>query len=170
MKSLRIRLYGERALFRNLSVPGADVASVDVSKEAVIGLLGNIMGKWRDFDDTNDFGLASELKAWISKHNLMINKINYPAKPEIRFLGQHRYKSVSEFTKEGNSGPKIISYHWGVAIDIETIVDEDGFEELIYYLRKPIGTPYLGQSNCIAQIELLSTEEHSIGYETESSP
>lgn len=157
MRCLHIRFYGERALFRNFSMPGADVATSNVREEAIIGLFGNILGKWRNFNDATDLSLTSELKDWVKKHKVTITSTDYFS-PEIRLLGQHRYKSIKEFTKERESGPKTLSYHWNVQINIVVLLDEEGSQELIFYLKHPIGTPYLGQSNCLAQIELLSEE------------
>jgi len=158
MMEIHLRLHGERALFRNLAMPGADVATEKVRNNAILGLLGNIMGKWRNFDDREDFSLTSDLKAWIENHSLTIRSIEYPKDPQIVLLGQHRYKGIKDFTKRGESGPATLTYHWNIQIDVKLKLDKSGGEELIGFLRQPRGTPYLGQSNCLAQIELVSKE------------
>jgi hypothetical protein len=157
METLHIRLIGERALFRNIGIPGADVADTALNRRhrAIHGILGNLLGLWRDFDNQKDFDLAPELKQWLAATRLTITKIEYPQHPEIRIIGQHRYKGISDYTKSGNSGPKFLSYHWNVQMDFYLEITEKGAEQLKTVVRKPVGIPYLGQSNCPAQIFLV---------------
>lgn len=156
MMVIHLRLHGERALFRNLAVPGSDVATDKVREDAIIGLLGNMMGKWRNFDDRENFSIALDLREWVQKHLLTVKSIDYSKNPKIMLLGQHRYKGIKEFTTGGQSGPATMTYHWNIQIDVQLMVDEAGGEELMFFLKKPVGTPYLGQSNCLAQIETVS--------------
>jgi hypothetical protein len=156
MKTIHIRFWGERALFRNLAMPGTDVADarMEERKRAIHGLLGNMLGLWRNFDDTENFGLATALVQWIAKNQLVIKRIDYPQNPEIRILGQHRYKDTANYMKPGESGPKNLTYHWHVQLDVVVELAEKGAAELMATVRQPVGTPYLGQSNCPAQIAL----------------
>lgn len=156
MARVTIRFRGERALFRNVGVPGSDVADADVSgrTRAAKGLIGNMLGHWRDFDDHENFGLASTLEKWFDTHSASVETIRYRAS-ETRVIGQHRYKNPAGYMKEGESGPKPLTYHWDVCMDIELTLDDSGREELAQAVRVPVGTPYLGQSNCMAQVHLL---------------
>lgn len=157
MKTIHIRFSGERALFRNLAIPGADVADAHMEERicAIHGLLGNMLGLWRNFDDTENFGLAPALKQWIEGNKLVIKRIDYPQNPEIRILGQHRYKDTANYMRPGESGPKNLTYHWHVQLDVVVELAEKGADELTAAARKPVGTPYLGQSNCPAQVVLV---------------
>jgi hypothetical protein len=157
MKTLQIRFFAERALFRNLAMPGTDVADADMVSHtrAIHGLIGNMLGLWRDFDDTKDFGLAPPLIQWIAQNRLVIKRIDYPHDPEIRILFQHRYKDTANYTIAGESGPKGLTYHWQVQMNVVVELLEKGAEELIAAIRRPVGTPYLGQSNCPAQVLLV---------------
>jgi CRISPR-associated protein (Cas_Cas5). len=164
MKTIHIRFWGERALFRNLSMPGTDVADgrIKERKRAIHGLLGNMLGLWRNFDDTENFGLAPALEQWIAKNKLVVKRIEYPQNPEIRILGQHRYKTTDQYTNlkkekgrhSPQSGPKNLTYHWHVQLDVVVELAEKGVAELMAAIRQPVGTPYLGQSNCPAQVAL----------------
>ena len=157
METIHIRLFGERALFRNLAMPGTDVADAHIENRirAIYGILGNMLGLWRDFDDTEDFGLAPALKDWITENQVKINQISYPQDPEIRILGQHRYKDTANYMKPGESGPKNLTYHWHIQMDVVIELDEKGAIGLRTAVREPVGTPYLGQSNCPAQVILI---------------
>lgn len=157
MKTIHIRFFGERALFRNLAMPGTDVADTRIAgrTRAIHGLLGNMLGFWRNFDDTENFGLAPDLEQWIAKNQLEIKQINYPQNPEIRILGQHRYKDTANYMKPGESGPKNLTYHWNVQLDVVVELAEKGADELTVAIKHPVGTPYLGQSNCPAQVVLV---------------
>lgn len=157
MKNIHIRFFGERALFRNLAIPGTDVADSNMAGRirAIHGLLGNMLGLWRNFDNTKDFGLAPSLEQWIVENQVIIKSINYPQNPEIRILGQHRHKDTANYTKLGESGPKNLTYHWNIQLDVFIELSEKGIDELITAVRQPVGTPYLGQSNCPAQVVLV---------------
>ncbi|MBW2605698.1 MAG: hypothetical protein JRE28_15555 [Deltaproteobacteria bacterium] len=157
MKTIHIRFWGERALFRNLAMPGTDVADGRMKERtrAIHGLLGNMLGLWRNFDDTENFGLALALDQWIVENKLKIKRIGYPQNPEIRILGQHRYKDTANYMKPGESGPKNLTYHWNVQLDIILEISKKGADELMAAARQPWGTPYLGQSNCPAQVVLV---------------
>lgn len=159
MNTVTIRLRGERALFRNLGVPGGDVAdeNISVRKRAAKGLIGNMLGLWRDFDNSENFGLAPGLDEWFEQHSASVDAIRYRA-AESRVIGQHRHKNTWGYMKAGESGPKPLTYHWHVCMDIELTLDDSGQQELIQAVRAPVGTPYLGQSNCMAQVHLLETE------------
>ena len=78
MKNIHIRFWGERALFRNLAMPGTDVADTRMEERtrAIHGLLGNMLGLWRNFDDTENFGLAQALNHWIAENKLKFKQIN----------------------------------------------------------------------------------------------
>ncbi len=156
MKSVHICFSGERALFRNISMPGTDVAEI-VTKDrmrAIFGIIGNMLGLWRDFDDPRNLGVAPSLEKWINSNQVKIKKIMYPDNPEIRILGQHRYKNTFNYSKPGESGPKNLTYHWNVRMDVILELSEEGAKELVAAVRQPTGTPYLGQSNCPAQVVL----------------
>lgn len=157
MKTLEIRFFAERALFRNRAMPGTDVADADMVRHtrAIHGLLGNMLGLWRDFDSTKDFGLAPPLIQWIEQNRLVIKRVDYPHNPEIRILCQHRYKDTTNYTIAGESGPKSLTYHWQVQMNVLVELLEKGAEELMAAIRQPVGTPYLGQSNCPAQVFLV---------------
>lgn len=156
MQSVHICFSGERALFRNISMPGADVAEVVTRdrKRAIYGIIGNMLGHWRDFDDPLNLGLASSLEKWIDNNQVRIKKVIYPENPEVRILGQHRFKNTFEYTIPGKSGPKNLTYHWNVCIEVILELSEEGAKELVSAVRQPIGSPYLGQSNCLAQVVL----------------
>ena len=156
-KTIQIRFLGERALFRNLAMPGTDVADDNMAERvrAIHGLLGNMLGLWRNFDDMEELGLAPELNHWIAENKVVVKRINYPTNPEIRILGQHRYKDTANYMKFGESGPKNLTYHWNVQLDVALELSANGAKELKAVVRKPVGTPYLGQSNCPAQMILL---------------
>lgn len=158
MKTIHIRFFGERALFRNLAMPGTDVADAEIGERprAIHGLLGNMLGLWRDFDDTKNFGIAQDLKDWIKDNKLVIKRIDYPPNPEIRIMGQHRYKNTDNYTKPGESGPKNLTYHWHVQLDVVVEISAEGADKLAAAVRQPVGTPYLGQSNCPAQVILVN--------------
>ena len=158
MATVTIRFRGERALFRNLGVPGSDVADANMSgrTRAAKGLIGNMLGLWRNFDDHENFDLASALDEWFDNHSASVETIRYRA-AETRVIGQHRYKNPAGYMKEGESGPKPLTYHWDVCMDVELTVDDSGRQELAQAVRAPVGTPYLGQSNCMAQVHLLET-------------
>ena len=160
MNTVTLRLRGERALFRNLGVPGSDVADENMSGRirAAKGLIGNMLGLWRDFDDRENFGLAPTLEEWFDQHSASVETIRYHA-AETRTLGQHRHKNPGGYMKAGESGPKPLTYHWHVCMDIELTLDESGRQELAQAVRAPVGTPYLGQSNCTAQVHLLEAKE-----------
>lgn len=155
MKTFTIRFHGERALFRNFRIPGSDVAdeSVDERTRAIKGLIGNMLGLWRDFDDATNLGLAATLEEWCTRHSLSVNQIQYKA-GESRLVGQHRFKSPGKYTTAGESGPKTLTYHWNVCMDVVLTLDESGARELANAVKQPTGTPYLGQSNCLAQVHL----------------
>ena len=157
MKTIHIRFFGERALFRNLAMPGTDVADARMSERtrAVHGLLGNMLGLWRNFDNIENFGLAPALNHWILENQLGIKQIDYTPNPEIRIMGQHRYKDTANYMKPGESGPKNLTYHWHVQLDVILEVSAKGADELRAAVRQPVGTPYLGQSNCPAQVILV---------------
>jgi hypothetical protein len=157
MKTIHIRFWGERALFRNLAMPGTDVADANMGERtrAIYGLLGNMLGLWRNFDDTENFDLAPALNQWIAENQLVIKRIDYPRNPEIRILGQHRYKGTANYMKPGESGPKNLTYHWHVQLDVILEISAKGEDELMAAVRQPVGTPYLGQSNCLAQVFLV---------------
>ena len=157
MKTIHIRFWGERALFRNLAMPGADVADARMGERsrAIYGLLGNMLGLWRNFDDTENFGLDPVLDQWIEENQLEIKRIEYPRNPEIRILGQHRYKDTISYMKPGESGPKNLTYHWHVQLDVVIELAEKAADELTVAVKQPVGTPYLGQSNCPAQVVLV---------------
>ncbi len=154
MKTIHIRFWGERALFRNLAMPGVDVADVRIGDRprAIHGLIGNMLGLWRDFDDSNYFDLSADLIQWIADNHLTIKRVEYPQDPEVRILGQHRYKDTANYTRPGESGPKNLTYHWDVQLDVVLELDENGAAELEAAVKQPVGTPYLGQSNCPAQV------------------
>lgn len=157
MKTIHICFWGERALFRNLAMPGTDVADARVEERtrAIHGLLGNMLGLWRNFDDAENFGLAQALDQWIAENKLVIKQIDYPQNPEIRILGQHRHKDTANYMKPGKSGPKSLTYHWHVQLDVILEILEKGAAELMAAVSQPVGTPYLGQSNCPAQVVLV---------------
>ena len=157
MKTIHIRFWGERALFRNLAMPGTDVADTRMKERdrAIHGLLGNMLGLWRNFDDAENFDLAPALDHWIAENKLVIKRIEYPRNPEIRILGQHRYKDTTNYIKPGESGPKNLTYHWNVQFDMILEISTKGADELMAAVRQPVGTPYLGQSNCPAQVVLV---------------
>lgn len=157
MKTIHIRFWGERALFRNLAMPGTDVADTRMEERsrAIHGLVGNMLGLWRNFDDTENFGLAPALNHWIAENKLVIKQIDYPRNPEIRILGQHRYKDTTSYMKPGESGPKNLTYHWHAQLDVVVELAEKGADELRVAVKQPVGTPYLGQSNCPAQVVLV---------------
>jgi len=165
MKTIHIRFWGERALFRNLAMPGTDVADARMKERdrAIHGLLGNMLGLWRNFDDTENFGLTTALVQWIAKNQLVIKRIDYPRNPEIRILGQHRYKTTDQYTNlkkekgknKPQSGPKNLTYHWHVQLDVILEISAKGADELTAVVKQPVGTPYLGQSNCPAQVVLV---------------
>jgi len=156
MKRMSICFRGERALFRNLAVPGSDVADHDMSHRtrAVQGLIGNLLGLWRDFDDPTHLDLAPSLQNWWREHKVEIDEIDYHA-PETRVIGQHRYKTTNEYTTDKKSGPKNLTYHWNARITVHMTLDAAGADALGRAIRQPVGTPYLGQSNCLAQVHLL---------------
>ncbi len=157
MKTIHIRFWGERALFRNLAMPGTDVADARMKERsrAIHGLLGNMLGLWRNFDDTENFDLAPALDQWIAENKLAIKQIDYPQNPEIRILGQHRYKDTENYMKPRESGPKNLTFHWHVQLDVILEIVAKGADELTAAVRQPVGTPYLGQSNCPAQVVLV---------------
>ncbi len=159
MKTLALCFRGERALFRNLAIPGCDVADENVSgrTRAVKGLVGNMLGLWRDFDDADNFCLSSTLEGWFDKHSVTVDEITYHA-GESRVIGQHRYKSPGTYMKAGESGPKPLTYHWNVCMNVKITLDESGARELAQAVREPVGTPYLGQSNCVAQVHLIDAD------------
>ncbi len=158
MKKLTIRFLGERALFRNPAIPGSDVADDNLAnrERAIKGLLGNMLGLWRDFDDADNLGLAPALDEWWAKHAVSLEHVTYRA-AESRIIGQHRYKNPGGFMKPGESGPKPLTYHWHVKLDVALALDDPGWEELAHAIREPVGTPYLGQSNCLAQVRVLGS-------------
>ena len=165
MKTIHICFWGERALFRNLAMPGTDVADTRMKRRdrAIHGLLGNMLGLWRNFDDAENFDLEPTLDHWIAENKLVIKRIEYPRNPEIRILGQHRYKTTDQYTnlkkekgkKIPQSGPKNLTYHWHVRLDVVVELAEKGADELTVAVKQPVGTPYLGQSNCPAQVVLV---------------
>ena len=161
MKTIHIRFWGERALFRNLAMPGTDVADTRMEKRtrAVHGLVGNMLGLWRNFDDAENFDLAPALDHWIAENKLVVKRIEYPRNPEIRILGQHRYKDTISYMKPGESGPKNLTYHWYVQLDVVVELAEKGADELTVAVKQPVGTPYLGQSNCPAQVVLVEQKK-----------
>jgi hypothetical protein len=57
--------------------------------------------------------------------------------------------------KPGESGPKNLTYHWHVQLDVILEISAKGEDELMAAVRQPVGTPYLGQSNCLAQVFLV---------------
>lgn len=156
MSSLTIQFYGERALFRNVGIPGSDVADEDLRRRtsAVKGLIGNILGLWRDFDDEENLGLTPSLEKWWQDHVVELQDIHYEA-GENRTIGQHRYKNPGGFMKPDESGPKFLSYHWHVVLTVTLRLDEKGRKELLEAVKQPTGTPYLGQSNCVSQVSLV---------------
>jgi len=156
MNRITIRLRGERALFRNLAIPGSDVADGNMAgrTRAAKGLIGNMLGIWRDFDDRENFDLAPMLEQWFEHHSAFVEAIRYQA-AETRIVNQHRYKNPGGYMKPGESGPKPLTYHWNVCMEIELTLDDSGRRELAEAVRAPVGTPYLGQSNCMAQVHLL---------------
>ncbi len=156
MKKVHISFYGERSLFRNVSMPGTDVADIVNTdrKRAIYGIIGNMLGLWRDFDDPLNLDIAPSLKKWIETNQVTINKVKYPENPETRILGQHRYKNTFNYSKPGESGPKNLTYHWDVYLEVILELSEKGAQELVAAVRQPMGTPYLGQSNCPAQVIL----------------
>jgi len=161
MKQIHIQFRAERALFRNMAMPGADVADTDFSERhrAIYGLLGNMLGIWRDFDDENQMEIAPSLQKWIGNHGLEIEEIRYPVAPSVRTIGQHRYKNAEGYMKAGESGPKNVTYHWNVQLDVTLKISDEGANALIEAARKPAGLPYLGQSNCLSQVFIKNVKE-----------
>ena len=167
MKTIKLVLHGERALFRNISIPGADVAeslSLDTPEQknraerAILGIIGTMLGKWRNLDippsEGNGYAkLSSELSAWRDKSRLSMTELEYKFN-EVITLGQHRYKNVDGFLKSGESGPKDLVYHWNVMISIKLELEDFAAEELETATHAPVGIPYLGQSNCPAQVSV----------------
>lgn len=144
-------------------MPGTDVADSDfqLRDRAVFGIIGNILGLWRDLDNPDEMELAPNLEEWISENGLIVDQIKYPKKPEIRVIGQHRYKNPKGYMKRGESGPKNLVYHWNVRMEILLQMSEAGANELIRAVRQPFGIPYLGQSNCPAQVLVFRASQKS---------
>ena len=152
-KEITLLIRGERALFRNLAVPGLDIADEKIRERSIKGVIGNLLGLWRDFNDSANLGLASSLDEWWDSAEVMIKDYLYEFKEQVS-LTQHRYKGVKTFTQAGSSSPKKLTYHFGAQLEIKLELSEQAHDELIEAVKTPVGLPYMGQSNCLAQIHI----------------
>jgi hypothetical protein len=152
---LKLLIRAERALFRNLAVPGLDVARSLKKEDArpIKGLIGNLLGLWRDFNDGDNLELASRLEDWWQKAQASIEDVRYDYEEQVS-LGQHRYKGVKTFTSAKESSPRNVTYHFGVSLEVDIELNDTASAELTEAVRKPISIPYMGQSNCLAQIHI----------------
>lgn len=151
MPRLACSLVGERALFRDVSVPGADVSTVELEPRTVKGLIGNILGLWRDFANPGEMEHTPCLEAWWEKQAVSVEAIELQY-GHRQVLGQHRYKNLDQYMKLGESGPKPLDYLWDVRLDFELRLREEGVAELEMAWKQPAGLIYFGQSNCPAQL------------------
>ncbi len=152
-QQITIVIRGERALFRNLAVPGLDVADSKIRERSIKGLIGNLMGIWRDFNDSENLDLADSLDSWWGDSEVEILGCVYDFTEQFS-LTQHRYKGVKSFTQAGQSSPKRLTYHFGVKLELKLELNDSAHALLVQAIKEPIGLPYLGQSNCLAQIHI----------------
>ena len=152
-KNIILLIRGERALFRNLAVPGLDIADSKIRERAIKGLIGNLLGLWRDFNDSSNLDLASGLDEWWNSAEVKVIKYIYDFKEQVT-LTQHRYKGVATFTTVGKSSPKPLTYHFGAQLEVELQLNKLAHDQLSESVKIPIGLPYMGQSNCLAQIHI----------------
>lgn len=151
MPRLACSLVGERALFRDVSVPGADVSATEIEPRTVKGLLGNILGLWRDFSNPEEMDHTPCLEAWWKEHAVSVEAIDLRY-DHRQVLGQHRYKNLDRYMKPGESGPKPLDYLWDVRLAFELCLKEAGLAEVEAAWKQPAGLIYFGQSNCPAQL------------------
>lgn len=151
MPILSCRLRGERALFRDISVAGADVSADEIRPRAIKGIIGNVLGLWRDFSALDEIEETPVVEEWWKRADAEIidSAISFSHRVVI---GQHRYKTLNQFMKPGESGPKPLEYLWDVEVRWGLRLNEEGAAELQARWRCPIGMIYLGQSNCPAQL------------------
>lgn len=152
-KKLTLLIRAERALFRNLAVPGFDVADTSIRERSIKGIVGNILGLWRNFNDAIHLDLSLSLEKWCNDAEMIIEQYNYDFEEQVA-LTQHRYKGVKSFTQEKESSPRNMTYHFGTTLQVKLELSESAANELIEAVKKPIGLPYMGQSNCLAQIHI----------------
>lgn len=153
-QKVTLLIRGERALFRNLTVPGFDIADTEIRERSIKGLIGNLLGLWRDFNDAKNLDLFLSLKKWWNDTEIAIKQFDYNFKEQVA-LTQHRYKGIKSFTQNNESSPRNMTYHFGVKLQVELELNESAAKELIEAVKKPIGIPYMGQSNCLAQIHIM---------------
>ncbi|MFP4356868.1 MAG: type I-E CRISPR-associated protein Cas5/CasD [Puniceicoccaceae bacterium] len=151
MALLACSLAGERALFRDVAVPGADVSAVELEPRTIKGLIGNILGLWRDFSNPEEMDHTPCLEAWWTKQAVAVEDIQL-GYSHRQVLGQHRYKNLDQYMKPGESGPKPLDYLWDVRLDFRLSLREEGASELEAAWKQPVGLIYFGQSNCPAQL------------------
>ena len=152
-KEITLLVRGERALFRNLAVPGLDIADSKIRERSIKGIIGNLLGLWRDFNDSNALGLASALDEWWNSAEIQILDCKYSFKEQVS-LTQHRYKGVKTFTQAKSSSPKRLTYHFWAQLEVKLELAVRAYNELSQAIKTPIGLPYMGQSNCLAQIHI----------------
>ncbi len=170
MKTLTIRFVAEKALFRNLSIPSADVAcELNLKTEhnrmraerVIIGLLGSMAGYWRDFDvePPKGSGYASQaptLTEWRRKHDLKLVDLSYKFKYVLR-TGIHRFKTIGKYMEATQSTIKQMTYHMDVTLDVVVEATEECIQEIEKSISIPACFPYLGQSECPAQAFVVRT-------------
>ena len=152
-KEVTLLIRGERALFRNLAVPGLDIADINIRERSIKGLVGNLLGLWRNFNDSKNLDLAAPLESWWTSANVIIHDYIYSFEEQVS-LTQHRFKGVKTFTQLGQSSPKELTYHRGAQLEVKLELNNVEHTELIEAVRTPVGLPYMGQSNCLAQIHI----------------
>lgn len=157
MPVLQCNLFGERALFRNISVPGADVSRDEISLRAIKGIVGNVLGLWRDFANPTEIEATPVVEEWWTRARAEVldSQIRYEHR---MVLGQHRYKNLDQYLKAGESGPKPLEYLWSVTVEWRLKLTGESAIELGEHWQRPIGMIFLGQSNCPAQLLPLKTE------------
>lgn len=151
MPILSCRLRGERALFRDISVAGADVSTDEIRPRAIKGIIGNVLGLWRDFSALEEIEETPVVEEWWrhTDAEILDSAITFSHRT---VLGQHRYKTLDQFMNQKKEGPKPLEYLWDVEVRWNLRLNEEGAAELRAKWRCPIGMIYLGQSNCPAQL------------------
>ena len=142
MKKMQIDFYGEKALFKNYRISIREVATDKIRKESIFGILGNICGIWRDFNNPEELE-NPKLKKWINDGQLNISDIKYEYSG-ILTETKHVFKN-QQF--EHGLGTK--TYHKDPHLSFIIEGTEERIEEIKEHIKNPLAIPYFGQSDCI---------------------
>lgn len=143
MKKIKILCFGKKSLFRDPNTLVVNTASSNISYNAILGIIGNICGKWRNFNDPEDLQ-NKKLQKWVDDNLIVIDNIKYQF-DGILIETKHVFKSVN-FQRENGLGKKV--YHTNPCLEFTVSGIDSGINEIIESIKRPKSICFFGQSDC----------------------